>query len=63
MSPIIVENIVMANIIVTPERKKENITKTVKTRILGQKPVSWIASIHTYGWKIQVGLKKGEKMT
>ena len=36
MSPIIVENMVMANIIVTPERGKENVTKAVETIILGR---------------------------
>ena len=47
MSPIIVENMVMANIIVTPEKKTSNEREYWETIILRQKPVSWIGSIHT----------------
>ena len=50
MSPIIVENMVMANIIVTPEKKTSNEREYWEgpgLTILRQKPVSWIGSIHT----------------
>ena len=65
MSPIIVENMVMANIIVTPEKNEQSRkgisrrARTAKTIILRHKLVrGGFSSTQTYGWKVLVGLKK-----